>query len=72
MKKAYKMTDLCCANCATEIERNVAKIDGVNSCTVNFIAQKMLLDVSDTADFDAVMKKVLHEVKRVEPDCDLV
>ena len=72
MKKVYKMTDLCCANCAAEIERKVSGIDGVILCTINFIAQKMKLEISDTADIAAVLGKVNSAVKKVEPDCDLV
>ena len=70
MKKIYKLTDLCCANCAAEIERDVAKIEGVILCNVNFIMQKMTLEIAEEgAD---VLKKVEKAVRRVEPDCDLV
>ena len=72
MKKVYKLTDLCCANCAAEIERDVQKAKGVSSATVNFIAQKMILEIEDGADAEAVVKKVGKLVRRVEPDCDMV
>ncbi|MBP5308229.1 MAG: heavy-metal-associated domain-containing protein [Clostridia bacterium] len=72
MKKTYKMTDLCCANCAAEIERDVNKIEGVSACTVNFISQKMNVEADDGADYAKVYKKIEKAVKRVEPDCDLV
>ena len=29
MKKAFKLEDLDCANCAAKMERAIAKIDGV-------------------------------------------
>lgn len=72
MKKVYKLTDLCCANCAAEIERDVQKAKGVSSATVNFIAQKMILEIEDGADAEAVVKKVGKLVRRVEPDCDMI
>ena len=72
MKKVYKMTDLCCASCAAEIERNVAVLDGVKECSVNFIMQKMTVEIDESADFKTVYGKVEKAVKRVEPDCDLV
>ena len=72
MKKVYKLTDLCCANCAAEIERDVQKAKGVSSATVNFIAQKMILEIEDGADEAAVLKKVAKLVRRVEPDCDMI
>ena len=72
MKKVYKLTDLCCANCAAEIERDVQKTNGVANASVNFIAQKMILEAEEGAAVDAVIKKVAKIVRRIEPDCDLV
>ena len=72
MKKVYKLTDLCCANCAAEIERDVQKVSGVSFAAVNFITQKLTLEIEDAADAAAVLKKVSKAVRRVEPDCDMV
>ena len=72
MKKVYKLTDLCCASCAAEIERGVAKVDGVSACNVNFIMQKMTLELAENADIAPVLKKVGKVVRKVEPDCDMV
>ncbi|MBO7390100.1 MAG: heavy-metal-associated domain-containing protein [Clostridia bacterium] len=72
MKKVYEMTDLCCASCAAEIERDVRKIEGVSLCNVNFIMQKMTLEIAEGADAPHVVKAVTKAVRRVEPDCDLV
>ena len=72
MKKVYKLTDLCCANCAAEIERDVQKAKGVAAASVNFIAQKLILEVEEGADVEAVVKKVAKLVRRVEPDCEMI
>lgn len=72
MKKVYKLTDLCCANCAAEIERDIAKIKGVALSNVNFMMQKLILEIEEVADADKVLKQVAKAVRRVEPDCDLV
>ena len=37
MKKTYRIEGLDCANCAAKIEGMISKLDGVNSCTINFI-----------------------------------
>ena len=42
MKKTYLLEGLDCANCAAEVERNVAKLDNVNSASVNFLTLKMV------------------------------
>ena len=72
MKKVYELTDLCCASCAAEIERDVNKVEGVAACSVNFIMQKMTLDYAEGADVSKVLKTVTKAVRRVEPDCDVV
>ena len=72
MKKVYELTDLCCASCAAEIERDVKKLEGVAACNVNFIMQKMTLEISEGADEKFVVKAVTKAVRRVEPDCELV
>ena len=69
MKKRYKF-EVDCANCAAKVEEAVKKIDGVNDATVNFMAQKMVLDADD-ARFDEILKEVVAVAKKVEPDCEL-
>ena len=69
MKKRYKF-EVDCANCAAKVEEAVKKIDGVNDATVNFMAQKMVLDADD-ARFDEILLEVIAVAKKVEPDCEL-
>ena len=69
MKKRFKFV-VDCANCAAKVEAAVKKIDGVNDATVNFMAQKLVLDADD-ARFDEILKEVEAVAKRVEPDCEL-
>ena len=72
MKKVYELTDLCCASCAAEIERDLNKLAGVASCHVNFVMQKMTVDFEEGADQKSVLKSVVKAVRRVEPDCDVI
>jgi copper chaperone CopZ len=69
MKKRYKFV-VDCANCAAKVEEAVKKIDGVNDATVNFMAQKLVLDADD-ARYDEILKEVIATAKKVEPDCEL-
>ena len=71
MKKVFKLTDLCCASCASEIERAVAKTKGVSACTLNFMTQKMSVEYEEAREED-VLKCVAKIVRRVEPDCELI
>ena len=69
MKKRYKF-EVDCANCAAKVEAAVTKIDGVHDASVNFMAQKLVLDADD-ARFDDILKEVVAVAKKVEPDCEL-
>ena len=70
MKKTFKLEDLDCANCAAKMERAIAKIDGVQSATVSFMAQKMIIEADDDK-FEEIMDKVVKTCKKVEPDCKI-
>ena len=71
MKKVFELEDLDCANCAAKMEDAIHKLDGVQSVTISFMAQKMTLEAED-ANFDKVLKQVKKCIKRVEPDCVVV
>ena len=71
MKKVFELGDLDCANCAAKMEDAIRKLDGVQSVTISFMAQKMTLEAED-ANFDKVLKQVKKCIKRVEPDCVVV
>ena len=71
MKKAFKLEDLDCANCAAKMERSIAKIDGVQSVNVSFIAQKMTIEADDEK-FDGIMEQVVKTCRKVEPDCKII
>ena len=70
MKKTYKI-EVDCANCAREMEEAAAKVEGVAAVTVNFMAQKMIVEFKDGADRDSVMESVRKSCKRVESDCEI-
>ena len=71
MKKRYLIEDLCCANCAAKMEEGIRKIDGVNSATINFLTQKLMLDADD-ARLDAILDEAERIIRKIEPDCVLV
>ena len=48
MKKTIALQDLDCANCAAKMENGIKKIDGVNSVSISFVTQKMVLDIKYT------------------------
>ena len=71
MKKAFKLQDLDCANCAAKMEAAIKKIDGVQYASVNFMLQKLTLEAEDSR-FEDILKQAEKAIKRVEPDCRIV
>ena len=69
MKKVVRIKNLDCANCAAALEREVAKIDGVNSVNVSFIGEKMTLDYDENKN---VLEEIKTAAKKLEPDWEFI
>ena len=70
MKKVIKLENLDCANCGMLLERTVAKVDGVNLASVNFMAQKLIIEYDERV--DGVLENVKKSAKRILPDVTLL
>jgi Cd2+/Zn2+-exporting ATPase len=71
IKKEVILGGLCCANCAAKIEKRVSKIDGVNSSSVDFVAQKLYIEVSDKAKLPEIIEQATQIALKVEPDIQI-
>ena len=67
MNNTFKIEGLDCANCARELEEEIEKVGGVKSATVDFMAQKVIVDC-DAPTLEKVKDICNHfeEVKVVE------
>ncbi|MCC8122258.1 MAG: heavy-metal-associated domain-containing protein [Oscillospiraceae bacterium] len=70
MKKTYRFENLGCANCAAKMEAAIQKLEGVHSVSVNFIAQKLVLEAEDAC-FADVLTRSAAICKKIEPRCGL-
>lgn len=70
MKKTFKMHDLDCAHCAAKMETAIGKLDGVESCTINFMAQKLTL-VAEDEKIDNLIPAIEKAIKKVDRGCGL-
>ena len=68
MRKAFKLQDLDCANCAAKMEKAIKSIDGVKSASISFMTQKLVLEADDDR-FEAVLDEAQRACKKFEPDC---
>lgn len=68
MKKVYKI-EIDCAACAAKVEEAIKNVEGVNEVSVNFMTQKMVIDID--GDFEETMKKVEKVGKKIESDFEI-
>ena len=71
MKKIIRIEELCCAHCASKIEAQVQKLEGVSFASLNFLTQKMTLEGED-GKMPAILEEVVKICKKVEPDCQVI
>ena len=71
MRKTFKVNGIDCANCAAKLERNLAKIKGVESVAVVFATSKLIMEAPDDK-FDAIMDEAVAVAKKLEPDWEIV
>lgn len=69
MRKIIKLEGLCCANCASKIETEVQKLEGVNSAALSFMTQRLTMEVEDSRAEELVeaARKIAH---KIEPEAD--
>ena len=70
MKKVFRIEELDCPHCAKKVEDGIAKLNGVISVQVNFLSQRLVLEVEDAL-FDEVLTQAKAVAKKVEPDCEI-
>lgn len=68
MKKVLKI-EVDCAVCAQKCEDAIKKVEGVTSCSINFISQKMTIEAED---LDSVLPKAIKAAKKIEPDFEVL
>lgn len=71
MRKSFKLDEIDCANCALKLQDALAKLDGVDQVSVNFLTQKLTLAAADER-FDDVLARVVARAAELEPDCEII
>lgn len=64
MKKKFAIEGIDCANCAAKMEDAINKIEGINSATINFFAEKITIDAD--ANFDALVDEAEKACNKVD------
>lgn len=69
MKKIIKLDGLCCANCASKIETEVQKLDGVNQVALSFMTQRLTIEAED-GKVDTIIEASRKITNKIEPDVE--
>ena len=70
MEKSFKIIGLDCANCAVQLENSIKKIEGIESASVSFITEKLVIKANKDS-IEEIIKKVKKIIKKEEPDVDI-
>ena len=68
MKKICRLENLDCAHCAAEMEHACEKIPGVESVSVSFLTQKLVLRADDDK-MEEILDQAIKVCGQIEPDC---
>ncbi len=71
MRKAFKLKDLGCANCAAKMELGIGKLEGVQSATISFMTQRLVIEAPEDR-FPAVVDEAQAIISKIEPYCSIV
>ncbi len=71
-KKVFVLEGLCCANCASKIETEVNKLDGVKFASIDFMSKKLIVETETTLRLQELNQKIEGIVKRIEPDVKVI
>lgn len=69
MRKIIKLEGLCCANCASKIETEVQKLEGVKSASLSFMTQRLTIEVEEEQ-AEAVVEEARKAAARIEPEAE--
>lgn len=72
MKKKFKVENLDCAHCAAKMEEGIKKIPGVEDAVMNFMMQKLTLEIADDADMNEILDKAQEAISKVSIVCEIV
>ena len=71
MKKVYKLDEVDCAVCASNMEAGIKKIEGVESAVVSYVTQKLLIEC-DENEIERITDEAQKVIKKVDPRCRIV
>ena len=72
MKKKFKVENLDCAHCAAKMEEAIKKIPDVEDAVMNFMMQKLTLEIADDANMEEILDKAQEAISKVSIVCEII
>ena len=66
MKKIYSAEGLKCGHCATKIQEQIQKIEGVQNCILNFYTKKITADIDNSINEKHFLKTINEIASKIE------
>lgn len=66
-RKVLHISGLHCADCASKIENEVNRIEGVTAATLDFVSQKLTIEAAAAHDLPNISKQAAEIAARIEP-----
>lgn len=60
-KNIYKLSNIDCASCALKIEDGINRLDGIESCTMNFMFMKLIVSFDEQQLTDEEIESCIHK-----------
>ncbi|WP_312353112.1 heavy metal translocating P-type ATPase, partial [Aminipila sp.] len=65
--KTLYLLGLCCGDCARKIEAQVNRIDGVQTATLDFVSQKLIIEAIDKDNLPSIVRQASQIARDIEP-----
>lgn len=72
IKKQFLLKGLECANCASKIEAEVKNIEGVNEVNVDFVSEKLTIDIDNEKELNRIKKEIKKVINKIETGVKVV
>ena len=60
-KNVYKLSNIDCASCALKIEDAINRLDGIESCTMNYMFMKLIVSFDEQQLTEEEIEKCIHK-----------
>lgn len=71
-KRIFILEGLGCANCASKIELEVKKLEGVKTASVDFVSKKLTMETDPNVNSEKINEDIVSIVKRIESDVKVI